>query len=299
MHRKQFVGYVGATVLAASWIGLANATSVPSATGLMVHNFALFGYTGTVTAPNGTAYTVPGFVSTPNSTSYPGRDAAVLLTHNAPIADAGAGTTDTVRFATNWFASTDGKEDGANNPNNTNVGFVQLFDTDSSGVTHISGGWTNRSLTTFTLEITGQNGGTGDGHLSRLWDAPQMNGSTEDTGGVFGPYRLQLAATFAPGAASQESPRWYSTQAAPVSLTGSFTGSFTNTGPATPGPYSFNLTFDDVSWAGANDLTPGSYFGGTVTAVPEPSVFGMFGAGLLVLGGFVAFDRRRKAQGRT
>lgn len=279
------------------------AMSTPVTTGFMVQNDTFFSYTGTVTAPDGTAYTIPSYVSTPGSTTYAGRDASVFLTHNAPSADSdvsGAGQENSTQFETNWYASTDGSSaggpltagDGSGNPNNTGTGFVSLYDEFNANVTSATGGWTNSSYTTFQLKVQGL---TGDKNfITRLWDAPNVGGPGTDSYGVFGPYSLLLTATFAPGSTTEESPGWYSTTAAPTSVTGSFTGSFTNTSTTAPGLYSFDFKFIDTNWAGANGLEPGdSYFGASAAAVPEPGELGLMGFGLLLIGGLAWRSQKR------
>lgn len=264
--------------------------------GFMADNSTFFSYTGTVTGPDGQAHTIPGFTSTPGNTSYQGRDANVYAAYDAPEADTGS-TNNITMFSTNWFSSSDGEDDGSNNPNNNDNGFVQLADLTNASVLSAAGGWTNGTYTTFQLKITGDdsdnlNGAAGN--PDRLWDAPNLNGPSTDTYGAFGPYTLLLTAQFAPGAVTEESPGWYSTSADPLSVTGSFSGTFTNTGSKAPGAYSFSLDFIPGNWAGANGLDVGSsYFGASAfTAVPEPQVWGMFGIGVLVIG-LAAGMRRR------
>ena len=99
--------------------------------------------------------------------------------------------------------------------------------------------------------VTGNAGGaTGD----RLWAAPTVGGPASDTAGNFGTYQLVPTATFAPGVVTEESPGWFSTEATPLSITGGFSGQFTNTGTAAPGQHQFDFDFLDASWAGANGV---------------------------------------------
>jgi hypothetical protein len=274
-----------------------SAMSNPVTSGFMANNDTFFSYTGTVTAPDGKAYNIPSYVSTPDSTTYTGRDAAIFVTHNAPTADSGAGGENYTQFLTNWYASADGQNSGDGNPNNTDTGLVQLNDPHSAGVTSATGGWTNSSYTTFRLHVEGL-GDANPADYPRLWDAPYTGGAGTDTAGAFGPYSLLLTATFAPGSVTEESPGWYSTTATPTSVTGSFTGSFINDGTKAPGNYSFDFTFIDTNWAGANDLDPNdSYFGASAfTAVPEPGELGLTGFGLLLIGGLaLRLQKNRRA----
>ena len=236
-----------------------------------------FSYTGTVTAPDGQPYTIVPYTS--GGTTYNGRDLS-LYAGNEP------GIVDDTQITTNWYSSFNGLSDGTANPNNEDSGFVQLVTDGSMSVTSMSGGWTNSSYTTFVMSISG--GPTTTAH-NRLWAAPS-NGAAIETAGQFQNYTFYLTTTFAPGAVTQESPGWFSTTASPLSVAGSFSGDFLNTGSlVAPGSYGFNFTFLDTNWAGANGIAgfSGSYFGASAMAVPEPPtliLFGLFGAAVLGLG---------------
>jgi hypothetical protein len=274
-------------ILTTGALFLIGCISTPAMAGFMAANDGFFSYTGTVTAPDGHTYTIPAYTSTPNGTSYVGRDASVYVTSNAPTVDTGAGYENSTVFETNWYS-------GTSNPNNTDTGFVQLSDLASQGVTSVSGGWTDNSYTTFTFTVVG-NAGSGDPTYDRLWAAPRVGGPATDTAGAFGGYSLVLTATFAPGAVTEESPGWFSTDATPLSITGNFSGLFTNTGTYAPGLYQFDFDFLDESWAGNNGVGGPSYFGASAVAVPEPATLGLFGFGLMALGLCVRMRRRSLA----
>lgn len=271
--------------LMAGALFLIGCISMPAMAGFIASNDAFFSYTGTVKAPDGNTYAIPFYVSSPGNTTYTGRDASVYVTSNAPTVYTGAGYENTTVFETNWYS-------GSNNPNNSDTGFVQLYDLTNVGVASVSGGWTDSSYTMFTFTVAG-NAGSGDPTFDRLWAAPKVGGPASDTAGAFGAYSLVLTATFAPGAVTEESPGWFSTDATPLSITGSFSGLFTNTGTYAPGLYQFDFDFLDESWAGNNGVGSPSYFGASAVAVAEPATLGMFGFGLIALG--LCLRLRRKS----
>jgi hypothetical protein len=284
---------LAATRLFAAAATLAALAVTPAWAGYLVSNDESFSYAGTVTAPNGTAYTIPSYTSTPGSTVYTGRDAVIYAASGAPAADAGSFTNAT-QFGANWYASLDGLNDGVGNPNSSNTGWVQIQDLANASVTSATGGWTNSSYTTFQITITGANA-IGNPAFDNLWPAPLTNSALTDVEGYYEDYSLTLTAEFAPGVVTEESPGWFSTTAAPLSVTGSFDGVFVNTAPLVDtdvnGIYDVNLTFQDQSWAANNGIADvyGSYFG--ASEVPEPASWLIFGGGLLAMAGF----RRRRA----
>src|SRR5262249_43929161 len=135
------------------------------------------------------------------------------------------------------------------------------------GVTSSTGSW-NATHTVFTLNITGTtpNDPSDLGTLNRLW-AP--GGANTNQDGFYTNYNLTLTANFAPGTVTETNPflNWFSTTAAPTSVTGTFTGNYTNTG-SDPGNYSVALNFNNMNWANANGIADNGsgvapYFGAT------------------------------------
>ncbi|MBX3097120.1 MAG: PEP-CTERM sorting domain-containing protein [Fimbriimonadaceae bacterium] len=258
------------------------------------------GYDGTITkyATLADAQNQQNAVSGPHAVAQ--RD------HYAYVVDGvGSFGSDANFFGTAWYFTTEEntnnlpKDDpggnrwysGWGNPNNTNTGFVQLYDDNAN--THISrsGAWTDTNYDTFVLTVTGLNAGATD--YARLWNAPNTGGPAGDTAGTFISY--SYSATFGGLVGTPQSGLIVSDTVDPTSVTGSFTGIFQNTSTTNPGSngfYVFNLSLNNISWAVAQgnaalngDITT-SQFG--AAAVPEPATMIALGAGLL------AFARRRR-----
>jgi len=253
-----------------------------------VSNDQGFSYVGTVTGPDTTVYAIPSFVS--GLTTYTGRDGSISSSSNAPTGIVGAGNENTMQFQTNWYATTQpGNGYGWGNPNNSNTGFLAINDFTNHSVTSASGSW-DAAMTTFTLHVSGANASYSP-DLTRLWAPTGVSGLSSDTRGTYDSYELTLTATFATPA-TEEIPGWFSTAADPMSITGSFTGLFTNDSPDTSlnGDYIVDVTFQNQNWAKDNAaaFAGPSYFGSDV--VPEP-------ASMLLLAGSLAglaLARRRR-----
>jgi hypothetical protein len=97
------------------------------------------GYTGTVTC-YATLSDALGGVGATCSAAIPQRDLSLYFVQNNP-AFAGSGYPPSAAiFLTNWYAG------GGSNPNNTNVGFMQMYDDGAGSVSSMSMGW-NPTLT--------------------------------------------------------------------------------------------------------------------------------------------------------
>src|SRR3546814_13657556 len=90
-------------------------------------------------------------------------------------------------FLTNWYDSLITPGSGFGNPNNTNTGFVQLYDSDGSTRSSVSGGWTDGTYTRFSINVEGANAGAAD--TARLWPAPVIGGAAETSKGTFLSYQ--------------------------------------------------------------------------------------------------------------
>lgn len=241
----------------------------------------------------GGPYDIPSYTS--GGTTYDGRDLGLFI-----VQDAGYYWTDANIFLTAWYYTTNqsgAAYSGSGNPNNTNTGFLQMYDADSSTETALTGGW-NSALNEFVLYLAGVNAtypSTSDPQdYARLWPAPTLGGAGSISAGTFHTYEFALTATFA-NTATLNGAGLYEINEDPTSVLGHISGIFEN---STDGNfYVFNYTLSMENWAFDQgntalngDLTP-SYFAGGV--VPEPMTLSILGIGLSGMA-FSALRARRR-----
>lgn len=257
-------------------------------------NFDGFSYTGDVTvfdtlndAQNSQnklsgPHTIPTVTNGPRSTLTEARDAALF-------ADTSEGS---LQFLTAWYftpqdvlSNNSSVANGSGNPNNTNTGFVQMFDSDGSSVDTLDIGWENNN-TEFSVEASGQNAGASE--FARLWPAPVNGGAGAISAGEFLEYELDFTAIFNDPVSSPGSGT--STSSLPDDVTGSFTGIFENTNTSDTslnGFYTIDFSFQNQSYALQNDAVvqfrPNTNVASQFT-VPLPGSAMLFGTSLVIAG---------------
>jgi hypothetical protein len=257
-------------------------------------NFDGFSYTGDVTVFNNLTdaqnnqnarsgpHTIPTVSNGSRTTLTNARDASLF-------ADTSEGS---LAFLTAWYftpqdvlTNDPNAGNGVGNPNNTNTGFVQMFDLDGSSVDSLDIGWENNN-TEFSVEASGTNAGSSE--AARLWPAPELGGDGAITSGEFLEYDLDFTAIFNSPVSSPGSGT--STSSLPDDVMGSFTGIFENTNtldPSLNGFYTIDFSFQNESFALQNDAVAQFRPNTDVVsqfAVPLPGSVVLFGTGLVVAG---------------
>lgn len=274
-------------------------------------NFAastdFLGYTGSIVryATLADAQAQTNAVGGPHAVNQ--RDASLFFTQNRPDVY----SSNAAIFMTAWYYTIAnntngfGMDDvngnryysGWGNPNNTNTGFVQMYDLDSSSLTSYSGGWTSNAYDTFQLSFSG--GSAGASEYARLWNAGSSGGPAGDTAGSFIEYAFN--AQFSGLNGVLDGANYTATNHA-SSVTGAFTGIFQNTSNTNVGAngfYRFTLDLNTTNWAFSQgdqalngNFSPSYFSAGSFAPVPEPMTMSLMG-----IGAVAAFRRirRRKA----
>lgn len=237
------------------------------------------GYTGVINVYSSLSDAQTGTNAIRSNQIVPQRDLSVYTTSG--FLD-GSGE-DWNQIGTNWYSSNTGSY-GVGNPNNTNEGFVQLSDEGATTLTTLSGGFTN-GLADFTVTATGANA-TASNAFARLWNAGATQGSSESTTGTFINYEYTLTALGVNGV--DNGAGFYVNANNATGYTGHFSGIFQNlstTSPDSNGYYTFDLTFNNISWAAGNAVgsATGVMDDQFVAAVPEPTSMAVLGLGVVAM----------------
>ncbi len=218
-----------------------------------------FGYTGTISVYNTFAEAQSGRNPRHSSVVVPNRDGAIYIVRNRPTF-----YEDFNAFLTFW-SSHEGQ-----NPNNTNLGFIQMYDDDASNWLNQKGYW-NRSKTTFTVEAMGRNAtypsGANPGDYARLWNAGAVQGSGESTKGTFLRYEYKFIVTGVQGT-DDDQDGFFEYRGPDGQFSGYFKGIFENESASSPGSNGFyvvELSFNNTSWSVANNFTKNNAFGSSRT----------------------------------
>jgi hypothetical protein len=176
------------------------------------------------------------------------RDGSIYMVRNKPD----FWETEYNAFLTNWYASPNAN--GSGNPNNANVGFVQMYDANATNWQNQKASWA-KDLKTFTAFASGANAtypsAGNPGQFARLGNNGAPAGSGESTKGTYLSYEYSITAKFS-NPATKDSTGFYKNNGNAINYSGYFKGIFRNestTSPASNGYYVVNLAINNQSWS--------------------------------------------------
>ncbi len=218
------------------------------------------------------------------ASDFPTRDLALYMGMNTP--HYGGSQSYFAYMLTNWFTGVPNT-----NPNNTNVGFWQVYDTDAGSVSSMSMSWADPSRTIF--QMFAQGGPTIQGcstippeDCGRLW-----NGVNAANGGVFLDWSISLTASFLSSAVWNASSGLFESMIRPNAVSGQMAGIFYD--PTADLYYRASVELGQDSWAYKEGLLTDEVLYGASTVVPEPATMILLASGLIVLS-LVQLLKRRK-----
>ena len=204
-----------------------------------------FGYLGTVSVYNTLKDAKSGKNARCSNQVWPQRDGGIFAVKGAPEYWTDSNIIATNGWANNWAS-----------PSDTNFGYFQLYDDNASTWQDQEASWSD-DRNTFTLKVKGLNatyGPPGDEKdYARLWNACAVQGSGETTRGTFLTYDYKLIAT---GLNGVDGPADFIKNTTNASdYRGHFRGIFRNESveTASNGYYVFDIQFNNISWAAANN----------------------------------------------
>lgn len=282
-------------------------------------------YTGTVTRyatmddlnndVNGAIYAIPDRVTdSPFDTG--SRDIGMFVVNNTPSVYSNANilvtawsytTTDNTNINPDTglpyekdHADGDRLYSGWGNPNNTNTGFLQMYDLDGSTDSQLDaafGGFDGSYYRELSLSLHGA-GATYDPDVvpndyARLWPAPQVGGSAGISVGLFHSYELDV--TFSGLEGVEIAPGVIEATNHPTGVVGTFTAVFENKNATWypdstwadsthEGFYKVEYTFNMDNWAyGMGDEALNGDFDSSYFITPEPATMSLLGLGAIAL----------------
>lgn len=216
------------------------------------------------------------------ASNFPTRDLALYMGLNTPYY--GGSEPNFAYMLTNWFT-------GSPNPNNTNVGFWQTYDTDAGSVSSMSMSWANSSMTLF--QFMAQGGPTIQGcttmppeDCGRLW-----NGVNSANGGVFLDWSISLMASFSASATWNASSGLFEAMVRPYAVSGQMAGIFYDS--TADLYYRADVALGQDSWAYDQGLLTDEVLYGASTVAPEPATMILLLTGLVAMALTSVLRRRR------
>ena len=253
-----------------------------------------FGYTGTITRYDSLADATDG-TNAVDTIAVGDRDLSLFFSVGRDAADANIALG-------SWWYTTDsqGRAGWGNTNGNTGVGYVQLYDVDSSTDTSLNMAFTNPDGDTyrdFEFSVAGEKADAAD--FARLSAVDNVN-----DGGVFHSYALDLVARGLAGTDDDGDGLIEALNTQPTDVTGSFSGIFEitedQTTSANLGFYAFDFALNMTNWAYDNReslvtqneagepipdmFAPSNFIAGAAQSVSVPSSIALLGLGLAAVG---------------